>query len=401
MIYNPISVTELNKYIKGKFEEDEYLANVLVEGEISNYKHHYTGHLYFTLKDENSLIKCIMFKTYTGHLEFEPKDGMKVMILGSVSVFERDGTYQLYAKAMKPVGMVGDLRAAYEELKQKLEKEGLFENAHKKQIPTYPKVIGVLTSNTGAVIRDIINVSTRRNPNVVIKLFPVPVQGEDAAEKIAKGIEFMNEHKLADVLIVARGGGSLEDLWPFNEEIVARAIYASDLPVISAVGHETDFTISDFVADLRAPTPSAAAELAVPDIAELQLKIQGYQNRYKQALIRKVQLMKLRYEKCMQSRVFTQPLQKINEQYMVIDMKVKAMEHNILQKLQAEKAIFQKFVLQLDTLSPLKTLARGYGIVTKKGNRVKNITDLKIEDEISIRLQDGEAKATIIQTEKE
>lgn len=397
MIYNPISVTELNKYIKGKFEEDEYFANVLVEGEISNYKHHYTGHLYFTLKDENSLIKCIMFKTYTGHLEFEPKDGMKVMILGSVSVFERDGTYQLYAKAMKQVGMVGDLRAAYEELKQKLEKEGLFDTAHKKPIPIYPKVIGVLTSNTGAVIRDIINVSTRRNPNVVIKLFPVPVQGEGAAEKIAKGIEFMNEHRLADVLIVARGGGSLEDLWPFNEEVVARAIYASELPVISAVGHETDFTISDFVADLRAPTPSAAAELAVPDIAELQLKIAGYQNRYKQALIRKVQLMKLRYEKCMQSRVFTQPLQKINEQYMIIDMKVKTMEHSILQKLQTEKANFQKLVLQLDTLSPLKTLARGYGIVYKQGNRVKSITDLKTKDEISIRLQDGEAKATIIE----
>ena len=397
MIYNPISVTELNKYIKGKFEEDEYFANVLVEGEISNYKHHYTGHLYFTLKDENSLIKCIMFKTYTGHLEFEPKDGMKVMILGSVSVFERDGTYQLYAKAMKQVGMVGDLRAAYEELKQKLEKEGLFDETHKKPIPTYPKVIGVLTSNTGAVIRDIINVSTRRNPNVVIKLFPVPVQGEGAAEKIAKGIEFMNEQKQADVLIIARGGGSLEDLWPFNEEIVARAIYASDLPVISAVGHETDFTISDFVADLRAPTPSAAAELAVPDIAELQLKIEGYQNRYKQALLRKVQLMKLRYEKCMQSRVFTEPLQKINEQYMIMDMKLKTMEHSILQKLQLEKANFQKMVLQLDTLSPLKTLARGYGIVYKQGNRVKNITDLKVQDEISIRLQDGEAKATIIE----
>ena len=397
MIYNPISVTELNKYIKGKFEEDEYFANVLVEGEISNYKHHYTGHLYFTLKDENSLIKCIMFKTYTGHLEFEPKDGMKVMILGSVSVFERDGTYQLYAKAMKQVGMVGDLRAAYEELKQKLEKEGLFDETHKKPIPIYPKVIGVLTSNTGAVIRDIINVSTRRNPNVVIKLFPVPVQGEGAAEKIAKGIEFMNEQKQADVLIIARGGGSLEDLWPFNEEIVARAIYASDLPVISAVGHETDFTISDFVADLRAPTPSAAAELAVPDIAELQLKIEGYQNRYKQALLRKVQLMKLRYEKCMQSRVFTEPLQKINEQYMIMDMKLKTMEHSILQKLQLEKANFQKLVLQLDTLSPLKTLARGYGIVYKQGERVKSVVDLKEKDEISIRLQDGEAKAIIVE----
>ncbi len=397
MIYNPISVTELNKYIKGKFEEDEYFANVLVEGEISNYKHHYTGHLYFTLKDENSLIKCIMFKTYTGHLEFEPKDGMKVMILGSVSVFERDGTYQLYAKAMKPLGMVGDLRAAYEELKQKLEKEGLFDEEHKKKIPTYPKVIGVLTSNTGAVIRDIINVSTRRNPNVVIRLFPVPVQGEGAAEKIAKGIEFMNEQKLADVLILARGGGSLEDLWPFNEEVVARAIYESELPIISAVGHETDFTISDFVADLRAPTPSAAAELAVPDIEELKLKIKGYENRLKQALIQKVQLMRLQYEKCMQSRVFTQPLQKINEQYMMIDMKLKVMEHSILQKLQIEKSNFQKIVLQLDTLSPLKILARGYGIIYKEENRVKNVTQLTVNDKVTIRLQDGEAKAKIIQ----
>ena len=396
MTYNPISVTELNKYIKGKFEDDEYFANILVEGEISNYKHHYTGHLYFTLKDENSLIKCIMFKTYTGHLDFEPQDGMKVMILGSVSVFERDGTYQLYAKAMKPLGKMGDLRAAYEELKTKLEKEGLFAKEHKKRIPMYPKVIGVLTSNTGAVIRDIINVSTRRNPNVLIKLLPVPVQGEGAAQKIAEGIHFMNEQKLADVLIIARGGGSLEDLWPFNEEIVARAIYSSEIPIISAVGHETDFTISDFVADLRAPTPSAAAELAVPDIQELALKLQGYENRLKQALIRKLQLMRLRYEKCMKSKAFTGALQKINEQYMIIDMKIKTMEHSITQKLEKKKANLQKVILQLDTLSPLKTLARGYGIIYKGESRVKEIADLKPQDEISIRLQDGEAKAKII-----
>ena len=395
MIYNPISVTELNQYIKEKFDEDEYFTNVLVEGEISNYKHHYTGHLYFTLKDENSLIKCIMFKTYTSHLDFEPQDGMKVMIIGSVSVFERDGTYQLYAKAMKPLGKMGDLRAAYEELKAKLEKEGFFAKEHKKQIPMYPKIIGVLTSNTGAVIRDIINVSTRRNPNVVIKLFPVPVQGEGAAEKIAKGIEFMNKNRLADVLIIARGGGSLEDLWPFNEEVLARAIYNSEIPIISAVGHETDFTISDFVADLRAPTPSAAAELAVPDIQELILKLHGYENRLKQALTRKVEFMRLRYEKCIQSRAFTGALQKINEQYIIIDMKVKVMENAILQRLHAEKANLQKTIIQLDTLSPLKTLARGYGIVYKQGNRVNKITDLKPQDEISIRLQDGEAKAVI------
>ena len=396
MIYNPISVSELNKYIKDKFEDDEYFTNVLVEGEISNLKNHYTGHIYFTLKDEKSLIKSIMFKTYTAHLDFVPQDGMKVMILGSVSVFERDGTYQLYAKAIKQLGKMGDLRAEYEELKAKLEKEGLFDQNYKKAIPMMPETIGVLTSNAGAVIRDIINVSTRRNPNVHIRLLPVPVQGSGAAQKIAKGIEFMNKHKLADVIIVARGGGSLEDLWPFNEEIVARAIYNSELPVISAVGHETDFTISDFVADLRAPTPSAAAELAVPDVAELKMKIKNYQRRYEQALIRKLQLIKLRYEKCMTRKAFTGILQKVNEQYMVIDMKVKSMQHSVKSKLQNDKSITQNLILKLDSLSPLKTLARGYGIILKDGIVIKSKNMLRKEDEISIRMQDGETKAKII-----
>lgn len=396
MIYNPISVSELNKYIKDKFEDDEYFTNVLVEGEISNLKNHYTGHIYFTLKDEKSLIKSIMFKTYTAHLDFVPQDGMKVMILGSVSVFERDGTYQLYAKAIKQLGKMGDLRAEYEELKAKLEKEGLFDQNYKKAIPMMPETIGVLTSNTGAVIRDIINVSTRRNPNVHIRLLPVPVQGSGAAQKIAKGIEFMNKHKLADVIIVARGGGSLEDLWPFNEEIVARAIYNSELPVISAVGHETDFTISDFVADLRAPTPSAAAELAVPDVAELKMKIKNYQRRYEQALIRKLQLIKLRYEKCITRKAFTGILQKVNEQYMVIDMKVKSMQHSVKSKLQNDKSITQNLILKLDSLSPLKTLARGYGIILKDGIVIKSKNMLRKEDEISIRMQDGETKAKII-----
>ena len=396
MTYNPISVSEFNRYIKETFANDEFFANVLIEGEISNFKHHYTGHMYFTLKDETSLIKCIMFKTYTGHLDFAPKDGMKVMILGSVSVFERDGTYQLYAKAMKQLGKIGDLRAAYEELKAKLEKEGLFASSHKKPIPMMPKTIGVLTSNTGAVIRDIINVSTRRNPKVHIRLFPVPVQGEGAGEKIAEGIKFMNEHQLADVLIIARGGGSLEDLWPFNEEVVARAIYNSEIPVISAVGHETDFTIADFVADLRAPTPSAAAELAVNNIEELAKKIYQYQNRFAQALVKRVELMKLRYEKCMKSRVFTQPLQKIQEQYMVIDNKIKTMEYSIMQKLQKEKANTQKLILKLDTLSPLKTLARGYSIVLKQKKVIKSVKELNKEDEIEIRMQDGLTKAKVI-----
>ena len=272
MEYNAITVSDLNLYIKNKIDADEYLNNVLVKGEISNFKHHYTGHMYFTLKDEKSLIKCIMFKGYTTNLNFIPKDGMKVLLLGSISVFERDGVYQIYVKAMQEDG-IGNLYREYEKLKQKLENEGLFSKEHKKQIPCMPKTIGVLTSNTGAVIRDIINVSTRRNPNVRILLYPVPVQGEGAAIKIAEAIKFMNNKQLADVLIVARGGGSLEDLWPFNEEILARAIYESKIPIISAVGHETDFTISDFVADLRAPTPSAAAELAVPNIEDIKENI--------------------------------------------------------------------------------------------------------------------------------
>ena len=395
MTYNPISVTELNKYIKQKIDGDEMLNNVLVKGEISNYKHHYTGHLYFTLKDDNSLIKCIMFKSYAGNLKFEPKDGMKVTLFGTVSVFERDGVYQIYAKAMQEDGL-GSLYKAYEEMKARLEKEGLFDSAHKKKIPLMPKCIGVLTSNTGAVIRDIINVSTRRNPNVYIKLLPVPVQGAGAAEKIADAIKLMNEKNLADVIIVARGGGSLEDLWPFNEEVVARAIYASELPVISAVGHETDFTIADFVADLRAPTPSAAAELAVPNISDITLKLEAYNNRFKLELKKKVELMRLRYEKCMNSRVFKEPLQKINEKYILIDMKVKSMQNNIFNIYNKKKTEMVKHIAKLDALSPLKTLTRGYSIVQLNGKVIKSVNQVKKDDEVDIRLVDGITKAKIM-----
>ena len=396
MEYNPITVTDLNKYIKNKIDGDEMLNNVLVKGEISNFKNHYTGHMYFTLKDENSLIKCVMFKSYTTHLSFMPKDGMKVMVLGSVAVFERDGVYQIYAKAMKEDGL-GSLYTAYEELKKKLEQEGLFAESHKKKIPFMPKTIGVLTSNTGAVIRDIINVSTRRNPGVHIRLYPVPVQGPGAAEKIAEGIKFMNENKLADVLIIGRGGGSLEDLWPFNEEIVARAIYDSELPIISAVGHETDFTIADFVADLRAPTPSAAAELAVANIEDVRETLKLYNNRYKVALKKKIELMRLSYEKCMARPAYKNPTQKINEQYMVIDMKVKALKNSMMLKLKEAKTSFVKENAKLDSLSPLKTLTRGYSIVTKQesGKVIKSVDDLNSGEKVNLRLSDGQKTATI------
>lgn len=390
-----VSVTDLNKYIKNKIAEDENLSNIIVKGEISNFKHHYTGHLYFTLKDENSLIKCIMFKSYAQKLNFEPKDGMKVYIFGAVSVFERDGVYQIYAKVMEEDGL-GDLYTKYQKLKEELEKKGLFDESHKQKIPMFPKVIGVLTSQTGSVIRDIINVSTRRNPNVYIRLLPVPVQGEGAAEKIAYGIDYMNKNKLADVLILARGGGSLEDLWPFNEEVVANSIYNSKIPIISAVGHETDFSISDFVADLRAPTPSAAAELAVPDIYEVKQKINTYQNRLKMALTKKMEIMKLRYEKCMSSSVFKEPARRINENYIKIDTYVKQLENLINKVKEKNKNKYIELVSKLDTLSPLKTLTRGYSIVEKEGKIIKSIADLKAEDEISIRLKDGKKQAKII-----
>lgn len=393
-----LTVADLNKYIKEKIDNDVRLNNVLIKGEISNFKNHYTGHMYFTLKDEKSLIKCVMFKTYTAHLSFMPKDGMKVVILGSVSVFERDGVYQIYAKAMKQDGL-GSLYEAYEKLKLKLEEEGLFDASHKVKIPYMPKTIGVLTASTGAVIRDIINVSTRRNPNVHIRLYPVPVQGSTAAEQIVNGIKFMNENKLADVLIVGRGGGSLEDLWPFNEEIVARAIYESEIPIISAVGHETDFTIADFVADLRAPTPSAAAELAVQKIDDVKELLSNYQNRNKLALKKKLQLMRLEYEKCMTKQVFTNPLQKINEQYMVLDMKVKKLQNSISNKIKEEKTKYVKSVAKLDALSPLKTLARGYSIVSLDNGNDKDVIisaeQLKKDDKINVKFADGDVKAII------
>lgn len=395
MKLNPISVTELNRYVKDRVAEDEFLNSVLVKGEISNFKHHYTGHMYFTLKDESSLIKCVMFKSSTTTLNFVPKDGMKVIVFGSVSVFERDGIYQIYCKAMQEDGM-GSLYTAYEELKRKLSDEGLFDEIHKKKLPFMPKIIGVLTSNTGAVIRDIINVSTRRNPNVYIRLYPVPVQGEGAGIKIAKAIKFMNEEKMADCLIIARGGGSIEDLWPFNEEIVARAIYESKLPIVSAVGHETDFTIADFVADLRAPTPSAAAELVVTDVSGLENKIKLFKQRLKMALEGKTKLMRLRYEKCLNSKVYKEPMQKINDYYLQIDRLIKSVENSSIKKLKDSKLEAAKLITKLDTLSPLKTLTRGYCLTERENKVITKAEDLKKDMEINLRFQDGIAKAKVI-----
>ena len=390
-----VTVSDLNTYIKNKIANDEALNAVVVKGEISNFKAHYTGHYYFTLKDDKSLIKCIMFKTYAQNLKFMPKDGMKIIVFGGVSVFERDGVYQIYVKAMEQSGL-GDLYEAYEKLKASLEEEGLFNETHKKKIPINPKIIGVLSSQTGAVIRDIINVSTRRNPNCYIRLLPVPVQGSGASKEIANAIKIMNEKQLADVIILARGGGSLEDLWPFNEEIVARAIYDSKIPIISAVGHETDFTIADFVADLRAPTPSAAAEIANPDIYELKNKIAVARERTRQALNKKMELLKLKYNNIMKSKVFLDPLRIINDNYLRLDNNIKEITNSIKLKQKDSEKKFGLIVSKLDALSPLKTLSRGYAIIEKENNIVKSYNDLKDGDIVKLILTDGKKDAKII-----
>ncbi len=391
----PITVTALNKYIKNIVDNDEFLGMVYIRGEISNFKSHYTGHLYFTLKDETSLIKCVMFKTYTSNLNFTPKDGMSVVILGSVSVFERDGIYQIYVKGMEMDG-VGALYAEYEKLKSKLAEEGLFDESKKKRIPMLPKSIGVITSKTGAVIRDIINVTTRRFPNVNIKLYPASVQGKGAAETIVKGLKYFNQARNVDVIIVARGGGSLEDLWPFNEEITARAIYESNIPVISAVGHETDFTIADFVADLRAPTPSVAGELAVPELNELMWKLGNIRKKICLLLIQKLELMKNKYYSLMNSKVLKNPYDILQQKTLTVEKYESELISNITIKIKDDRLKLTKIASGLDALSPLKTLTRGYSIIEDKNrNVITSVKKIKTNDIVRIILTDGSKEAIV------
>ncbi len=392
----PISVSELNKHIKEIIDNDEYLSMIYVRGEISNFKNHYSGHLYFTLKDQNSLIKCVMFKTYTSYLNFEPKDGQSVVVLGAVSAYERDGIYQIYVKGMEQDG-IGALYAEYEKLKERLEKEGLFDEAHKKKIPMLPKSIGVITSKTGAVIKDIINVTTRRFPNVNIKLYPASVQGKGAELTIAQGIKYFNEEKNVDIIIVARGGGSLEDLWPFNEEVTAKAIYNSNIPIISAVGHETDFTISDFVADLRAPTPSAAGELAVPDMKELLLKLNDYKNKLRILLNKKLELCKNQIKNIENRKIFKNSYDLLNHRILNLNNYERQLNNNILMKFKNYKIELVKFISKLDALSPLKTLTRGYAIIeSEDGAVIESIKNINKDDIINIQLQDGRKKASVL-----
>lgn len=392
-----ITVSQLNFYIKSLFEADENLSYIYLSGEISNFTNHYrTGHLYMTLKDETSSVKAVMFRSSAARLKFMPENGMKVIVRGRVSVFERDGQYQVYIDDMQPDG-AGALAVAFEQLKLKLQKEGLFDQELKKSIPKFPQKIGVVTSPTGAAIQDIRNIIFRRCPGAEIILYPVLVQGDGAAQQIADAVNYFNEAKLADVLIVGRGGGSIEDLWAFNEEIVARAIYHSNIPVISAVGHETDFTISDFVADLRAPTPSAAAELAVPDRIEMVNTIAYLLRHCTQAMSDIIFRQKNELEYTISSVYLKNPLMLIRQKQMHFDSISVKIDNLIKLTLAEEKMKFAKTASALDSLSPFKVLARGYSLVTDAENRIVSSSDnLKKDDRINLKFSKGSAQCAVL-----
>ena len=390
-----LSVSQLNRYVKSIIEQDMNLQTVFVQGEISNFTNHYrTGHFYMTIKDEFSSIKAVMFKTANMRLKFMPENSMNVIIKGRVAVFERDGQYQLYIDDMQPDG-TGALSLAFEQLKNKLAAEGLFDQNRKKPIPLYPQKVGVVTSPTGAAIRDIINVISRRFPLAELVICPVAVQGVNAAPQIKAAIELFNAEKAADVLIVGRGGGSVEELWAFNEEIVARAVAASEIPVISAVGHETDFTICDFAADLRAPTPSAGAELAVPDINEQRDKIASAYTRIKSAAAGKISAEKARLEFGKTKLTLLSPKNQIDNLRVRLDRAVMAMDADIKSALAERNERFSFLCAKLDALSPLKILARGYGVATKDGRVIADSKDVLQGDLINLRLGKGELECEV------
>lgn len=386
------TVSQINSYLKRMIDSNEVLNNIWIKGEISNFKLHYSGHMYITLKDEGSVLKAVMFRSAVSGLSFRPGDGMKVLARGRISVYEAGGAYQLYIEEMIPDG-VGALYLAYEQLKKKLSDEGLFNEEYKKPIPRFPEKVGVVTAATGAAVRDIINVCSRRFPYAEIILYPTLVQGEDAAAQIAGAIWYFNKTDMVDTLIVGRGGGSIEDLWAFNEEIVARAIFDSHIPVISAVGHETDFTIADFVADLRAPTPSAAAEIAVPSSAELYAGISGMFTRLINAENKIIERKRFLVE----SLKVKSPQDVLREKSLRLDSLVKSMENSFNLKLLENKKHFSEICAKLEVLSPLSVMARGYAIATDDdGNVLKKTKDLKKDTEFDLRLSDGSKRCRVL-----
>jgi exodeoxyribonuclease VII large subunit len=397
-----ITVSELNEYLKMLFEYDEILRNIYIKGEISNFTNHYkTGHFYFSLKDAGGSVRAVMFRSSASKLKFNPENGMRVIVGGRVSVFPRDGQYQVYVDVMEPDG-VGALYMAYEQLRAKLEKEGLFAEERKKPLPRFPKRIGIVTSPTGAAIRDMLHITGRRFPSAEIVLYPALVQGADAATSIARGIRYFNTKKSVDLLIVGRGGGSLEDLWAFNEELLVRAVADSALPVISAVGHETDFTLCDFAADLRAPTPSAAAELAVPDTEELLSSLGHMNDRISLAMNRRLARSRDRLGLLSASRMLKDPRAFIDDKRMALAMDEQALYTRMERILAAKRAEFQYKTAKMEALNPLAVVARGYSAVfDEKGVLVKSVSQLAPGDGVSFALTDGKVHARVEKIESE
>ena len=389
-----MTVGELNGYVKNLLESDRLLGAVTVKGEISNFIYHRSGHLYFSLKDEDGQIKAVMFRSSAARLKFMPENGMKVMVHGSVNIYTKDGSMQLYVNQMQPEG-IGALYLAYEQMKERLYREGLFNAEHKRQIPKMPMRVGVITSPTGAAIRDIINVLGRRFPLATVYLYPSLVQGDEASENLVEALDYFDKSNLVDVVIIGRGGGSLEDLWAFNNETLARRIYEAKVPIISAVGHETDFTICDFVADLRAPTPSAAAELAVPDIREIYLRIGTLTDEAYGSLAHACDKCKHALELISQRASLKDPRQIFeSKRKSLADLEKQTLiciENNIKDCSSKLDPLAQK----LDALSPLATMRRGFSVAMKKGNVIKSVADVEVDDDFTLRLSDGVATARI------
>lgn len=396
---NIVTVSQVNEYIKARLDQDDLLGALCIRGEISNYKLYPSGHHYFSLKDAGGTLRCVMFKGSALRLRFHPENGMKVLAFGRVSVFPRDGAYQLYCEQLMVEG-AGDLHAAFEQLKAKLQQEGLFDAESKKPIPEYPSRIAIVTSSAGAAVHDMLRILGRRFPLAKVILLPVRVQGVEAPAEICGAIRYVNRFKLADVIITGRGGGSMEDLWAFNDETLARTIYASELPVISAVGHEPDVTISDYVADLRAATPSNAAELAVPDQNELRIRITSLESRLQQSMLRQIKFLSQRLETLQKSKVLKKPTGYIEECRMVLDVRRKELALCMQKKIDEDKRRFVRSTASLDAMSPLKVLGRGYSLTKLQGDILRNASTAAVGDQVTVVLQKGEIDAEVISIRK-
>ena len=391
-----LSITQINEYIRGKMDLDPMLTAVAVRGEISNYKMYPSGHHYFTLKDESSALKCVMFRGNAARLRFRPENGTKVIAMGKISVYPRDGAYQLYCSAMAMDG-VGDLYAAYEALKKKLAGEGLFAPEHKKPIPKFPGTIGVITSSAGAAVHDMLRILNHRYPLTQVKLLPVRVQGIEAPGEIAAAIRYANHYRLADLLIVGRGGGSIEDLWAFNDEQVAHAIFDSEIPVISAVGHEPDVTISDYVADLRAATPSNAAELAVPDREALVQALDSMSAAMATVLDRQIKNAKQRLDALSQSPALKSPTGYLEQREKSLELLKNRLVNGLNQEIAKKNQIYVACVSKLDAMSPLKVLTRGYSMaLNEHGQVVRSVAQVEKGEQIRLRVSDGHLTATVM-----